>query len=154
MGARRCEDCATKQPNFGMAAEGRARWCGACAKSHAGASNLNVRNCEDCGLKARSYGEAFTSKGTKAKSVRRRWCGSCARKSHAGAVCLVQSTGNYQRRPAGGGGGGSSEASPLRVGGVHSLSAAAASWAWSPSVGAQEQGQAGELPPGTRRGRP
>ena len=31
---RRCEDCALKRPCFGMAAEGRVRWCGGCAKAH------------------------------------------------------------------------------------------------------------------------
>ena len=33
---KRCEDCALKVPNFGLPAEGRKRWCGGCAKAHAG----------------------------------------------------------------------------------------------------------------------
>ena len=48
----RCEDCALKGASFGLAAEGRRRWCGGCAKAHAGARDLVNKRCEDCAFKA------------------------------------------------------------------------------------------------------
>ena len=48
-----CEDCGTKQPKFGHLADGKKRWCGACAKSsaHEGVVSLQQRKkCEDCGM--------------------------------------------------------------------------------------------------------
>ena len=53
-----CEDCSMKQPSFGLPAEGKVRWCGGCAKAHAGVVNVNARNkkCEDCSLKQSTFG--------------------------------------------------------------------------------------------------
>ena len=57
MGRRMCEDCALGQPRFGLPAEGgRRRWCGGCAKAHAGARDVVSRRCEDCALKVPSFG--------------------------------------------------------------------------------------------------
>jgi hypothetical protein len=36
MKRRMCEDCDKKQSSFGLPSEGKARWCGGCAKGHAG----------------------------------------------------------------------------------------------------------------------
>ena len=52
---RKCEGCGTKQPNFGLPAEGRRRWCAGCAAAEGnGAVRLSVskrKMCEGCGLK-------------------------------------------------------------------------------------------------------
>jgi hypothetical protein len=48
---RKCEGCKLKQPSFGLPAEGKARWCGGCAKEHAGAEDVKNRKCEGCRLK-------------------------------------------------------------------------------------------------------
>ena len=77
--ARTCEDCALKQPSFGLPAEGRRRWCGGCAKAHAGTRDIASRRCEDCALKKPSFG--LPAEG------RTRWCAGCA-KAHAGAQSL------------------------------------------------------------------
>ena len=43
VGRPMCEGCGLKQPTFGVPAEGgRKRWCGGCAKGHAGAVNGGV----------------------------------------------------------------------------------------------------------------
>ena len=71
---RKCEGCQLKQPNFGLPAEGKVRWCSGCAKGHAGAVDLNHKNtkkCEGCGLKDPSL--SLPSEGKK-----RRWCTDCA----------------------------------------------------------------------------
>ena len=66
-------------PSFGLPAEGRRRWCGGCAKTHAGARDITSRLCEDCALRRPSL---------KLPSDKRaRWCGGCA-KAHAGAQNL------------------------------------------------------------------
>jgi hypothetical protein len=41
-----CEDCGLKRQNFGLPAEGKRRWCGGCAKAHAGSANLNWSPCQ------------------------------------------------------------------------------------------------------------
>ena len=38
-----CEDCKQKQPHFGMPSAKVKRWCGGCAKQHAGAESLDKR---------------------------------------------------------------------------------------------------------------
>ena len=37
---KKCEGCQLKRPTFGLPAEGKARWCGGCAKAHAKAAPL------------------------------------------------------------------------------------------------------------------
>jgi hypothetical protein len=82
----RCEDCGLKQSNFGKPSDGKRRWCGGCAKEHAGVINNDVitenidvitEMCEDCTLVAPSYGLPLEE--------RKRWCAGCAQ-GHAGAV--------------------------------------------------------------------
>ena len=34
VGKKKCEGCGLKQPNFGLPAEGKKRWCAGCAKGH------------------------------------------------------------------------------------------------------------------------
>jgi hypothetical protein len=41
IGAKKCEDCALKVPNFGLPAEGKKRWCAGCAKVHKGTVDLS-----------------------------------------------------------------------------------------------------------------
>ena len=49
----------------------RIRWCGRCAKDHAGAMDVSGRQkCESCRLATPSFG--LPAEGT------RRWCGRCA----------------------------------------------------------------------------
>jgi hypothetical protein len=80
---KKCEGCGLKQPNFGLPAEGKKRWCAGCAKGHAGTEDLMHKKCEDCGLKWRHYG--LPAEGKVGLGFRvARWCGGCA-KGHAGA---------------------------------------------------------------------
>ena len=65
----RCEDCSQKRASFGLLnkprrqhggrgapGEGRARWCGSCAKAHGpGVGPLYARMCEDCGRKSANF---------------------------------------------------------------------------------------------------
>ena len=75
-----CEDCKQTQPHFGMPSAKVKRWCGGCAKQHAGAESLTTQKvCEDCTQKQPSFGMP----SAKVK----RWCGGCA-KQHAGAESL------------------------------------------------------------------
>jgi hypothetical protein len=55
---KKCEGCGLKQPNCGLSAEGKRRWCAGCAKAHAGAVDIMHKKCEDCGLKEPSCGLA------------------------------------------------------------------------------------------------
>ena len=66
---RKCEDCAQKRPAFGLPAEGKTRWCGSCAKAHAGAVDISSRKCEDCQEKRASIGLRTEARG--------RWCSGC-----------------------------------------------------------------------------
>jgi hypothetical protein len=79
--SKKCEGCGLKQPSFGLPAEGKRRWCGGCAKGHAGAVDIQSKKCEDCELKRANFG--LPAEG------RARWCGGCA-KGHAGAVGSLQ----------------------------------------------------------------
>ena len=74
---KKCEACGLKQPSFGLPGEGKKRWCGGCAKAHAGAELKTGYNkmCESCVLKKAHYG--LPMEGT------RRWCMACAQ-PHAG----------------------------------------------------------------------
>ena len=75
---KRCEDCEVKEPRFGLPAEGKARrWCGGCAKGHAGAVDFKNKECEGCLVKQARFG--LPAEGKK------RWCAGCA-KGHVGAV--------------------------------------------------------------------
>ena len=59
------------------------RWCGKCAKNHAGAEYLENKNmCEECGLKHAGYGLLGDVSGTKRRGSvgKKRWCGACAKK--------------------------------------------------------------------------
>jgi hypothetical protein len=69
----KCEGCRLKQANFGLPGEGAARWCGGCAKAHAGAVDVKHKKCEGCKLKLPSFG--LPGKGKK-----QRWCGDCVPK--------------------------------------------------------------------------
>ena len=73
--AKKCETCQLKQPNFGLPAERKSRWCAGCAKGRAGAVNLNhlknAKMCEGCGLKTPSLSLPSEKK-------KRRWCSDCA----------------------------------------------------------------------------
>jgi hypothetical protein len=71
-----CEGCQLKQANFGLPGEVN-RWCGGCAKGHAGAVGVKHKKCDDCQLKHPNFGLPAEGK--------RRWCAGCA-KAHAGAV--------------------------------------------------------------------
>ena len=53
-----CEGCGLKHPTFGVPAEGgRKRWCGGCAKGHAGAVGQRwVKRCEGFGLERPTVG--------------------------------------------------------------------------------------------------
>jgi hypothetical protein len=77
---KKCEDCQLKQPSFGLPADRKKRWCGVCAKGHAGVVNVVMRMCEDCGLKCPSVGLVVERKV--------RWCSGCA-KGHAGTESNV-----------------------------------------------------------------
>ena len=69
MGKRKremCEGCGLKQPNYGLASEGKKRWCAGCGAVE-GAVSLRKRDmCEGCGLKVPNYGLASEGKA--------RWC--------------------------------------------------------------------------------
>jgi hypothetical protein len=72
-----CEDCAVKQPAFGLPPDRTKRWCSGCAKGHAGAVDFKNKTCEDCAVKQPAFGLP--------PDRTRRWCSGCA-KGHAGAV--------------------------------------------------------------------
>jgi hypothetical protein len=76
--SKKCEGCGLQRPSFGLPAEGKMRWCGGCAKAHAGAVNVNPsKKCEGCGLQRPSFGLPAEGK--------MRWCGGCA-EAHAGSA--------------------------------------------------------------------
>jgi hypothetical protein len=74
-----CEDCKLKRPGFGMKPDGKKRWCGGCAKAHAGEGNF-AKLCEGCLLKIPSFGLPSDGKTP-------RWCSVCA-KAHEGAMMV------------------------------------------------------------------
>jgi hypothetical protein len=61
--------------------ERKRRWCGSCAKDHAGAVDIIAKMCEGCKTKHPSYGLPSDGK-------RGRWCLKCS-KAHPGAVDVV-----------------------------------------------------------------
>ena len=62
--------------------EGKKRWCGGCAKAHAGAEDLSNKKCEGCGLKGASLG--LPAEGKK------RWCSGCATRHTPGVVGVAK----------------------------------------------------------------
>ena len=90
------ESCQLKQPNFGLPAEGKSRWCAACAKGHAGAVNLNhtknAKKCEGCGLKSPSI-------SLPAEGKKRRWCTDCAPKAAKPVRWRKKAEGSAQKKP-------------------------------------------------------
>ena len=83
---KKCEDCQLKGPSCGLPAEGKARWCGGCAKGHAGAVAVVSKKCEGCQLKGPSFG--LRQPWHAAAHGEGRWCSGCA-KGQAGAVNVV-----------------------------------------------------------------
>ena len=74
-----CEGCCLKVPKYGLASEGKARWCAGCGKAEGAVSLHKTKNmCEGCGLKVPEYGLASEGK--------RRWCAGCG--AVEGAVSL------------------------------------------------------------------
>jgi hypothetical protein len=76
---KKCEDCRLTIPNFGVPAEGKARWCSGCAKAHTGAVDIRHPKCESCGLKEARLGLPSEPK-------KRRWCGDCAQAARKAAT--------------------------------------------------------------------
>jgi hypothetical protein len=87
VGKKKCEGCGLKQPNFGLPAEGKKRWCAGCANGHVGAVDVGNKKCEGC-LKWPSFG--LPAEGKK------RWCAGCA-KGHVGAVDVGKKPGDFGR---------------------------------------------------------
>ena len=79
---RKCESCQVKQPNYGMPAEGKARWCAGCAKGQAGAVRM-WKKCEGCLVKVPTF-------WLPAEGRKRRWCAGCAPKEATSAFRLQQ----------------------------------------------------------------
>ena len=71
--SKKCEGCQLKYPIFGLAVEGKKRWCSGCAKAHAGAVDVRDKKCEGCQLKGPRFG--LLAEGKKV-----RWCTGCAPK--------------------------------------------------------------------------
>jgi hypothetical protein len=88
-----CEGCGLKRPEYGLASEGKARWCAGCGAVE-GAVLLQKRKqkmCEGCGLKQPGYGLASEGK--------RRWCAGCG--AVEGAVLLHTQNMRLDKRPRG-----------------------------------------------------
>ena len=75
----KCEDCLQQKAQFGLPPRRKKRWCGGCAKVHAGAVDCRTKMCEDCHAKPAGLVLPSDEKKT------RRWCGACA-VAHPGAV--------------------------------------------------------------------
>jgi hypothetical protein len=65
-----------KEPTYGLAAEGKKRWCAGCGAAKGAVSLKKQQMCEGCGLKRAGYGLAAEGKV--------RWCAGCG--VAAGAV--------------------------------------------------------------------
>jgi hypothetical protein len=76
-----CEGCGLKQPNYGLASEGKRRWCTGCGRAEGAVLIQKPKMCEGCGLKGSAYGLA--------SERRKRWCAECA-EAEEGAVSFVQ----------------------------------------------------------------
>ena len=79
-----CEICGAVGATFGMAHDGKRRWCTSCKPSGAG-SLMNSKMCEDCSGKRANYGIPTEDGGAAVK----RWCAKCSR-AHAGSKCLIR----------------------------------------------------------------
>jgi hypothetical protein len=64
-----CEGCGLKQPGYGLASEGKKRWCAGCGAVEGAVPLRNPKMCEGCGLKRPAYGLASEGKA--------RWCAGC-----------------------------------------------------------------------------
>jgi hypothetical protein len=75
-----CEGCGLKLPNYGLASEGKMRWCAGCGKAEGAVSLQRARKiCEGCGLHNPNYGLASEGK--------KRWCVGCG---NAEGAVLIQ----------------------------------------------------------------
>jgi hypothetical protein len=66
-----CEGCGLKRPSYGLAAQGKARWCAGWGKAEGAAQLKKRKMCEGCGLKRPQYGLAAEGKA--------RWCAGCGK---------------------------------------------------------------------------
>ena len=73
-----CEGCGTKQPSYGLPAEGWRRWCSGCVAAEGNGAVLlqQQKMCEGCGLKHPCYGLPAER--------RARWCTGCAAAAEEG----------------------------------------------------------------------
>ena len=53
-----CEGCGLKQPSYGLASEGKVRWCLGCGVAEGAVLVRKQKMCEGCGLKQPHYGLA------------------------------------------------------------------------------------------------
>ena len=83
-----CEGCGLKQPSYGLASEGKKRWCAGCGAAE-GAVLIRKRKCEGCGLKQPNYGLASEGKA--------RWCMGCG--AAEGAVLIAKQKMRLEKRP-------------------------------------------------------
>ena len=74
MAAPLCEECNGQYASFGLADEGKIRWCFDCAQKH-NAVILGRTMCETCGLKQAKFGDK--------PGKRKRWCKACGEGRHS-----------------------------------------------------------------------
>ena len=67
--------CGITGPMYGLASEGKRRWCDGCGKVKGGIFLRKQKLCEGCGLKRPHYGLASEGK--------RRWCDDCGKVKEA-----------------------------------------------------------------------
>eukprot|EP01049_Picozoa_sp_SAG25_P007956 SAG25_NODE_682_length_5948_cov_2.801334_3_plen_312_part_00 len=80
-----CEDCKRKKAHYGLEADGKRRWCGACGKQHRAIRIGGRKMCEDCKRTQANYGLEADGK--------RRWCGACSKQHgaiHIGAQKMCE----------------------------------------------------------------
>ena len=88
---KQCEECGLKQAIYGLASEGKKRWCSGCGKPKGAYDMVNAK-CEDCGVKSATY--CLESEG------RKRWCATCGKKNNgvpAGLKRCEDCQGGYAR---------------------------------------------------------
>jgi hypothetical protein len=86
-----CEGCGLKHPIYGLASEGKKRWCASCGAAEGAVPLQKQKMCEGCGLKQSNYGLASEGK--------RRWCAECG--AAEGAVLLQKREMRLDKRPRG-----------------------------------------------------
>jgi hypothetical protein len=79
---KKCEDCGLKQPGYGLAAEGKTRWCADCGRAKGAVLLQKQKMCEGCGLKQPNFGLASEGK--------RRWCVDCGEAKGAVGIQALQ----------------------------------------------------------------